>query len=60
MSFGFFRFIAYTLFSFTEDFAAIIVLSGNVLKTYVDQFAGVFSSEGQARYELVVWQIHHP
>jgi hypothetical protein len=42
---GFCRFIAYTLFSFTEDFSAIFVLSSDVFETYLNQFTGIFSIE---------------
>lgn len=53
---GFDTDIANTLFSFAEDFPAIVVLSSNIFKTYLDQLAGLFSIEGDVCYELVVWQ----
>ena len=53
---GFVRDIANTLFSFAEDFSAIIVLSSYVFKTYLDQLASLLCIESYACYELVVWQ----
>jgi hypothetical protein len=54
---GFCRFIAYTLFSFTEDFPAIIVLPSDILKSHFNELAGLFSVVGYPCYELVAWQI---
>ena len=53
---GFVRDIANTLFSFAEDFSTIVVLSSDVLKTYLDQLASLPGVEGEACYELFVWQ----
>jgi hypothetical protein len=39
---GFDRNIANTLFSFAEDFSAIVVLSGYIFNAYLKQFADFF------------------
>jgi hypothetical protein len=49
---GFDTDIANTLFSFAEDFSAIVVLSIDILKTYLDKLTGLLGIDGHACYEL--------
>jgi hypothetical protein len=54
---GFDRVMTNTLFSLSEDFSAIIVLSGYIFKAYLKQFADFFCVLCNFNYELVVWQV---
>jgi hypothetical protein len=54
---GFDRVMTNTLFSLSEDFSAIIVLSGYILKAHLKQFADFFCVLCNFDYELVVWQV---
>ena len=49
--------MANTLFSFAEDFAAIVVFSGDKFEADLDELARFFRIVGYSRYELVVWQV---
>ena len=43
-----------TLFSFSEDFSAIAILSGDEFETDLNEFAGFFNVVGDFGHKLVV------